>query len=30
LTDDNAIIFSYMVMPKYGMTLHDLFQARKG
>lgn len=30
LTDDNAVIFSYMVMPRYGMTLHDLFESRKG
>ena len=30
LTDDNAVIFSYMVMQKYGMTLYDLFEARKG
>lgn len=30
LTDDNAVVFSYMVMPKYGSTLQDLFEEKEG
>ena len=30
LSDSNCLTFSYMVMPKYGTTIHELFHARKG
>ena len=29
LTDKNSTLFSYVVMPKYGLTLQKLFKARK-